>query len=163
MSVINHNNRIRQTPNEVSSLLIFKIWRHKLPALSALATTIAIFLWPALPLRGIRKWIMVYTNTPYLFYLYPIIAILSGIYVGLYIYNKKIAACCSIELVKGGAAGSLVGILLGACPACIPVLAVFLPLAFNIFLSRIAPIFSVASAAILLFVIYKMNGFKRFT
>jgi len=143
-------------------ILIFKIWWHKLPAVSALATMIAIFFWPALPLRGIGNWIAIYANTPYLFYLYPAIAILSGIYVGLYVYNKKVAPCCSVETTGGGAVGSLVGILLGACPACIPVIAVFLPLAFNVFLSRIAPIFSLISISILLLVIYRMNGFKRY-
>jgi hypothetical protein len=39
----------------MSDILIFKIWKHKLPALSALATMVIIFFWPALPLRGINK------------------------------------------------------------------------------------------------------------
>lgn len=137
------------------------MWGYKLPALAALATTIAIFFWPALSLRGIANWLVIYANTPYLTFLYPAIAILSGEYMGLYVYNKKVAPCCSIETVKGGAAGSLMGILLGACPACIPVIAIFLPLAFNVFLSRVAPTLSVVSIAILFWVIYRMNGFKR--
>lgn len=141
--------------------LFIKMWGHAWSTSTALITVMAIFLWPALPLRGIGNWLAVYINTPYLTYLYPIIAVLSGIYVGLYVYNKKIAPCCSIETANAGFAGSLTGILLGACPACIPVIAIFLPLAFNIFLSRIAPIFSVISIFILLYVIYKMNGFKR--
>jgi len=138
------------------------MWSYKLPALAALATAIAIFFWPALPLRGIANWLVIYINTPYLTFLYPVIAILSGEYMGLYVYNKKAAPCCPIKTIKGGAAGSLVGVLLGACPACIPVIAIFLPLAFNVFLSRIAPVFSVFSIAILLWVIYRMNGFTRF-
>ena len=138
------------------------MWRHKLPVLVALTTMAAIFLWPALPLRGITNWLIVYANTPHLTYLYPIVAFLSGVYVGLYVYNKKVAPCCSIETVKGGATGSFVGVILGACPACIPVVAIFLPLAFNVFLSRVAPIFSIVSIGILLLVIYRMNGFKRF-
>lgn len=142
--------------------LIIKMWGRAWPAMSAFVTMLAIFLWPSLPLRGIGNWITVYFNTPYLFYLYPIIAVLSGIYVGLYVYNKKVAPCCSVESARTGFAGSLTGILLGACPACIPVIAIFLPLAFNIFLSRVAPIFSVISIAILLWVIYRMNAFKRF-
>ncbi|MBI5005237.1 MAG: hypothetical protein HZC03_01390 [Candidatus Lloydbacteria bacterium] len=146
----------------MQKILIFKMLSYKLPALAALATTIAIFFWPALPLRGIANWLVIYANTPYLTFLYPAIAILSGIYMGLYIYNKNVAPCCSIETIKGGAAGSFVGVLLGACPACIPVIAIFLPLAFNVFLSRIAPIFSLISIVILLWVIYRMNGFRRF-
>jgi len=143
--------------------LIIKMWGRAWPAVTAIITMLAIFLWPSLPLRGIGNWMTVYFNTPYLFYLYPIIAVLSGIYVGLYVYNKKVAPCCSVESARTGFAGSLTGILLGACPACIPVIAIFLPLAFNIFLSRIAPIFSVISIAVLLWVIYKMNAFKRFS
>lgn len=138
------------------------MWGRAWPALTALITMAVVFLWPALPLKGIGNWMVVYANTPYLFYLYPIIAVLSGGYVGLYVYNKKVAPCCSIENTHAGFVGSLAGILLGACPACIPVIAVFLPLAFNIFLSRVAPIFSIISIVILLWVIYKMNGFKRF-
>lgn len=146
----------------MQQILILKMWRHKLPALATLATIAAIFFWPALPLRSLENWLTVYANTPYITYLYPIVALLSGVYVGLYVYNKKVALYCSVETVKGGAAGSFMGILLGACPACIPVIAIFLPLAFNIFLSRVAPIFSVFSIVILLWVIYRMNGFKRF-
>jgi len=145
----------------MSDILIFKIWRYKLPAFSALTTMVIIFFWPALPLRGINKWLTVFTNTPYLFYLYPLIAVLSGIYVGLYVYNKKVAPCCSVKTIEGGVFGSLIGIFLGVCPACIPVIAVFLPLAFNVFLSRIAPIFSLISIGILLLVIYQMGGLKR--
>ena len=139
------------------------MWGRAWPAVTALITMLAIFLWPSLPLRGIGNWMIVYVNTPYLLYLYPVIAVLSGIYVGLYVYNKKVAPCCSVERARAGFAGSLTGILLGACPACIPVIAIFLPLAFNVFLSRIAPIFSVISIVILLWVIYRMNAFKRFT
>ena len=145
----------------MQKILILKMWGYKLPTLAVLATAVAIFLWPALPLRGIENWLTIYTNTPYLTYLYPIIAILSGVYMGLYVYNKKVAPCCSVESTRAGVAGSLTGILLGACPACIPVIAIFLPLAFNVFLSRVAPIFSLVSIAILLLVIYRMNGFKR--
>lgn len=146
----------------MKQILLIKMWGRAWPALAALITIAAIFFWPALPLKGIGNWMVVYANTPYLFYLYPIIAVLSGVYVGLYVYNKKVTSYCSIENTRAGFFGSLTGILLGACPACIPVIVVFLPLAFNVFLSRVAPIFSIISIVILLWVIYRMNGFKRF-
>jgi len=145
----------------MQNILIFKMWRYKLSALAALVTMIAIFFWPSLPLRGLGNWIAVYTNTRYLFYFYPIIAAFSGIYIGLYIYSKKVASCCSIKGARTGVVGLVTGILFGACPACIPVVAIFLPLAFNIFLSRIAPIFSLISIGILLWAIYRMNGFRQ--
>lgn len=142
-------------------ILIFKMWSYRQPLFAILITIFAVFFWPALPLHGIGNWMAVLANTPYLLYFYPIISIFSGVYVGLYVYNKKVAPCCSIESTQAGFLGSLTGIFLGACPACIPVIAVFFPLAFNVFLSRIAPIFSFLSVLVLLLVIYRMNGFKR--
>jgi hypothetical protein len=121
-----------------------------------------VFLWPSIPLRSITKWLQFfYFYTPQN-YFYAILAILSGIYVGIYVYNRKVAACCSIESVKTGAAGSITGILLGACPACIPVLAFLLPLSATIVLSRLSLVFLVIAILIMLFSIYRMNGFKRF-
>lgn len=143
-------------------ILILKIWGHRWPSFAALLTIFAIFLWPSLPLRGIGNWMTVYANTTYLFYLYPAISILSGLYVGFYVYNKNVAPCCPVETAHTGFMGSFIGVFLGACPACIPAIAIFLPLAFNVFLSRVAPIFSVVSIVMLLWVIYRMNGFKRF-
>jgi hypothetical protein len=146
----------------MNSLLIFKIWRHKLPALSAILTIAFVFLWPSIPLGSITKWLQFfYFYTPQN-YFYALLAILSGIYVGLYVYNRKVAACCSIDSVKTGAAGSIIGILLGACPACIPVLAFLLPLSVTIVLSRLSLVFLVVAILIMLFSIYRMNGFKRF-
>jgi hypothetical protein len=146
----------------MSSLLIFKIWRHKLPALWAILTIAFVFLWPSIPLGGLAKWLQFfYFYTPQN-YLYAFLSILSGLYVGIYVYNKKVAACCSIDSARTGAVGSITGILLGACPACIPVLAVLLPLSITIVLSRLSLIFLVIAILIMLFSIYRMNGFKRF-
>ena len=146
----------------MKDMLIFKIWRHKLPALWAFLTIIFVLLWPSIPLRGVANWLQFfYFYTPQN-YLYSILSILSGLYVGIYVYNKKVAACCSIDSVKTGAAGSLFGILLGACPACIPVLAFLLPLSATIVLSRLSVVFLIIAILIMLFSIYRMNGFKRF-
>ncbi|MEE8276109.1 MAG: hypothetical protein V3R75_03030, partial [Alphaproteobacteria bacterium] len=62
---------------------------------------------------------------------------------------------------KLGVGGSTLGIVFGVCPACIPTIAVFLPLAFNVFLSRVAPVLSFVAIAVLLFVIYRLKGFRR--
>jgi len=146
----------------MKNLLILKIWRHKLPALWAFLTIIFVLLWPSIPLWGITKWLkFLYFYTPQN-YFYAILSILSGLYVGIYVYNRKVAACCSIDSVKTGAAGSIFGILLGACPACIPVLAFLLPLSATIVLSRLSVVFLIIAILIMLFSIYRMNGFKRF-
>ena len=143
------------------SLLIFQIWRHPLPSVAAIATATAIFLWPAVPLAGLDNWLFIYMGTTYLMVLYPIVAVLSGLFVGLVVYHKKVAPGCAVEGAKLGVGGSSLGVLFGVCPACIPTIAVFLPLAFNVFLSRVAPILSLVAIAVLLFVIYRLKGFRR--
>lgn len=143
------------------SLLIFQIWRHPLPSVAAIATAAAIFLWPAVPLAGLDNWLFIYLGTTYLMVLYPIVAALSGLFVGLVVYHKKVAPGCAVEGAKLGVGGSTLGIVFGVCPACIPTIAVFLPLAFNVFLSRVAPILSFVAIAVLLFVIYRLKGFRR--
>lgn len=145
----------------MADVLVFKIWRHKLPALWAIATTVFIFLWPSIPLRGVGKWLeFFYYYTPQN-YFYALLSVLSGAYVGIYAYNRKVAACCSVESVKTGAAGSLIGILLGACPACIPVLAILFPLSVTLALSRISLIFLIISVVIMLFSVWRIGGFKK--
>jgi hypothetical protein len=145
----------------MNSLLIFKIWRHKLPALWAILTMALVFLWPSVPLRGISNWLQfLYYYSPQN-YFYAILSILSGIYVGIYVYDRKVQSCCSIQNKKAGAAGSVLGVLLGACPACIPVLAFLLPLSVSITLSRVSLLFLIIAIAIMLFSIYRMNGFRK--
>jgi len=144
----------------MKDILIFKIWKHKLPALAALATIFFVFLWPSIPLRGVSNWLQfLYYYSPQN-YFYAILSILSGIYVGIYVYDRKVQSCCSIQNKKVGAAGSVLGVLLGACPACIPVLAFFLPLSLTIVLSRVSLLFLIIAIAIMLFSIYRMNGFR---
>lgn len=145
----------------MKDILIFKIWQHKFPALAALFTIAFVFLWPSIPLGGITKWLeFFYYYTPQN-YLYLLMAIFSGLYVGIYVYDKTVARCCSIKNRKVGILGSSVGILLGACPACIPVLAFFLPLSLTIVLSRVSLWFLIIAIGIMLLAIYKMNGFKK--
>ena len=145
----------------MKNLLILKIWRHKLPALWAILTIIFVLLWPSIPLRGITKWLeFFYFYTPQN-YLYAFLSLLSGLYVGIYVYDKTVARCCSIQNRKVGILGSFVGIFLGACPACIPVLAFFLPLSISIALSRVSLWFLIIAIAIMLLSIYRMNGFRK--
>ena len=145
----------------MKDIIILKIWRHKLSALAALVTMAGVFLWPSIPLGGITKWLEFFYYYTRQNYLYLLMAIFSGLYVGIYVYDKTVARCCSIKNRKVGILGSSVGILLGACPACIPVLVFFLPLSVTIVLSRISLAFLVIAIGIMLLAIYKMNGFKK--
>lgn len=145
----------------MKDILIFKIWRHKLPALAALTAIAVVFFWPSIPLAGVTKWLQFFYYYSPQNVLYLLLAVLSGVYVGIYVYNKKVATCCSVESAKTATSGSIIGILLGACPACIPVLAFFLPLSVTVVLSRISLVFLVIAIGIMLLSIYRMNGFKR--
>lgn len=145
----------------MKDIVIFRIWRHKLPVLATLATIVGVLLWPSIPLRGVNNWLQFFYYYSPQNYFYLILSVLSGLYVGIYVYNKKVNACCSITNEKTATTGSIIGILLGACPACIPVLAFFLPLSVSIILSRISLLFLILSIVIMLFSIYRMNGFKK--
>ncbi len=145
----------------MADILILKLWRHPWPALAAAGTMLAVFFWPALPLRGVGAWLeFFYYYTPEN-YLYALLTLLSGLYVGIYVYNKTVCATCRIDTGKAGTAGVFGGVLLGACPACIPALGIFLPLGVSVYLSRISWVFLVLAVLLLTFLIYRMNGFRR--
>lgn len=143
------------------SILIFRIWRHRISAAAALLTTTAVFLWPSVPLRSVANWLDFLSVYFPQNYLYLALSVLSGLYVGIYVYDRKVTRCCSVKNAQTGATASATGILLGACPACIPALAFFLPLSVSIALSRVSLLFLLVSIGIMVFAIYKMNGFKR--
>lgn len=142
-------------------MLIFEIFKVKESSLSAIATMLVVFLWPSIPLKGVMNWLeFFYYYTPQNF-LYAILVILSGLYVGIYVYDKKFTKVCEIKSTKKGAGTIFGGVLLGACPACIPVLAFFLPLSVTIYLSRVSWVFLVLALAFLSYSVWKMNGFKK--
>jgi len=145
----------------MGNLLIFRLWRHVWPSTAALATMVAVFFWPAVPLGGVSYWLQFLSYYTPQNYLYGALTVLAGLYVGIYIYNKKVCATCRLPDKKAGAAGVVGGVLLGACPACIPALAVFLPLGVSVYLSRISWVFLVLAIILLTFLIYQMNGFRR--
>jgi hypothetical protein len=145
----------------MSDVLVFRLWRHAWPAWAALATMIAVFLWPSIPLGGVSDWLLFfYYYTPQN-YLYSALTILAGLYVGIYVYNKKVCTTCRVSSQKTGTASVVGGVLLGACPACIPALAVFLPLSATIYLSRISWVFMVLAIMMLTFLIFRMQGFRK--
>src|SRR5712692_5750452 len=142
-------------------MLFLRVWTNKKSAAVGLAAFVTVLLWPSIPLRSVDLWLM----TLWLLYptkiLYPILAFLAGSYVAIYFYNKRVESCCSVNSVRTGTAGSLIGIFLGVCPACIPFLAFLLPLSLTLTLSHLSPFLLAASIGILLFAIHRMNGFRR--
>jgi len=141
-------------------MLVIQLWKYKWPALAAIAAMLVVFFWPSIPLMGIENWLQFfYYYTPQNIF-YALLTLLAGLYVGVYVYNKTVCKTCRVS-AKTGATSLVGGVLLGACPACIPVLAVFLPLGVSVYLSRISWIFLIISIIFILFLIYRMNGFKK--
>jgi len=145
----------------VKNILVIKLWKYKWPAFAAISTMLVVFFWPSLPLKGVYNWLQFFYYYSPQNILYALLTILSGLYVGIYVYNKTVCTTCSVDSGKTGATGLVGGVLLGACPACIPVLAFFLPLGVSVYLSRISWVFLVLSVALMIFLIYRMNGFKK--
>lgn len=142
-------------------LLIFAMWRYPLSVLAAFATMAFIFLWPSLPLHSVMNWLrFFYYYTPQN-YLYGAMTLIAGLYAGVYVYQKKVARTCPVDNLNTSTTGGVIGMLLGACPACIPALAFFLPLSVTIVLSRLSMIFLVLSVGIMLFSLWRVGGFKK--
>lgn len=140
--------------------VLLKAWTNKKSAVVGLAAATAALLWPSIPLRSLDLWLKTLSYLYPTRILYPVLAFLTGSYVAIYYYNKRVESCCPVSRVRTGTAGSLIGVFLGACPACIPAIAFFLPLGLTLTLSHLSPLFLSASVAVLLFAIYRMNGFR---
>ncbi|MBI2664643.1 hypothetical protein HYX10_04885 [Candidatus Woesearchaeota archaeon] len=138
---------------------LIKAWKNGRAALIGAAVVLAVLLWPAIPLRGFDIWFETMAGISYTLFLYPILAVLTGSFAVLYIYNKQCKTCKVNP--AGGASASIFGVLLGACPACIPAIAFFLPLSVTVTLSYFSWIFLSAAIALLVFSIYKSGGFRR--
>ncbi|MGI0022429.1 MAG: hypothetical protein ACRD9Q_06160, partial [Nitrososphaeraceae archaeon] len=68
--------------------------------------------------------------------------------------------CKTSKATKSGIAGTLLGFMIGVCPACFSFIGFLVPLSASIFLTAFAPVFIVASIAIILFAIHRVGGFK---
>jgi hypothetical protein len=143
-------------------ILLVKAWTNKKSSTVGLITIFLVLIWPAVPLRSLNLWFETLLNLFPNVILYPILSFLVGSYVAIYFYNKKVEQCCPIVYVKTGASASIIGVLFGTCPACIPIIAFFLPLGIALTLSSISWFFAAVAIGVLIFIIYKMNGFKKF-
>ncbi len=137
---------------------VIKAWTNRKSALIGFVVIIAVILWPAAPLRGLDVWFQTLIGLFPTNILYPIMAVLIGSYVALYMYSRE-SKTCKINPAAGTSA-SFVGVLFGACPACIPALAFFLPLSATVTLSYFSWAFLAVSIGIIIFALYRMGGFK---
>jgi hypothetical protein len=135
------------------------------PAAAALAAAGMFFLLPALHLintpLAFDIWFLDLYQKPLNSILYIAFSTLFGMFVSLYLYAKNKCLDCKPEKARTGFAGSIVGFMVGVCPACFSFMGVLLPLGPTIFLTSYSPIFTGISIAIVFFSIYKLGGFKR--
>lgn len=93
--------------------------------------------------------------------LYIIFSVLFGMFMTLYLYSKNNCIECKTSNVrKSGIAGTVLGFMIGVCPACFSFIGFLVPLSASIFLTTFAPIFMTASIAIILYSIYRAGAFK---
>jgi len=93
--------------------------------------------------------------------LYLIFSVLFGMFVTFYLFSKKRCIDCKTsKATKSGIAGTLLGFMIGVCPACFSFIGFLVPLSASIFLTAFAPIFITLSMAIILYSILRVGGFR---
>jgi hypothetical protein len=93
--------------------------------------------------------------------LYIIFSILFGMFVTLYLYFRNSCIDCKIsKATKSGISGTILGFMIGVCPACFSFIGFLVPLSVSLLLTAYAPIFMAASIAIILFSIHRIGGFR---
>jgi len=140
-------------------MVIIKAWKHRLSFSIGLIVILIVLLWPAIPLHSLNVWLQTLTSKFPTNVLYPIFAVLIGSYAALYTYDKKVARCCRVD-TKSSAIPSIFGVILGACPACIPAIAFFLPLSVTIAIGYYSWIILLASVALILFSLWRSGAFQ---
>lgn len=145
-------------------ILILKALQNKKALFSGLLAFLITLLWPAIPLKSLYVWLKTLiglspTNIGYL-----ILAFLIGLYTALFVYQRsQVNFCptCKVKVEKRGFFNALIGVLLGACPACIPAIAFFLPLSVTITLSYFSWLFLLLAIVFLSLSIWRIGGFKN--
>lgn len=134
------------------------------PAVAVLAAAGMFFLLPALQLintpLAFDIWFLDLYQKPLNSILYIAFSILFGMFISLYLYSRNKCFDCKPEKARTGFAGSVVGFMIGVCPACFSFIGVLLPLGPTVFLTSYSPIFTGISIAIVLFSIHKLGGLQ---
>jgi hypothetical protein len=92
--------------------------------------------------------------------LYVSFSVLFGMFVSLYLFSKNQCVDCKPN-VKSGIGGSVLGFMLGVCPACFSFVGLLLPLSGSLLLTAYSPLFMLVSIGVIVFSIYKMAGFRK--
>ncbi|MGH9876311.1 MAG: hypothetical protein ACREBU_03365 [Nitrososphaera sp.] len=134
-------------------------------AIAALSATGIFFLLPSIQLintpLAFDIWFLDLQQKPWSSVPYIVFSILFGMFISLYLFTRKKCFDCRPETARTGFAGSVVGFMVGVCPACFSFIGVLLPLGPTLILTTYSPVFTMMSIAIVLFSIYKLGGFRK--
>lgn len=116
--------------------------------------------------NNMLAWYLTLIGRPLNTAIYIGFSILFGLLVSLQFYNKEVCKTCNVKMdnKKGssiGAAGASFGFLLGICPACIGLIAVFLPLTVSITLTNYSWLFMGIAIIVMIASIHLLGGFKK--
>jgi hypothetical protein len=148
----------------MKEILLFRAIKEK-PLLVIAFTAAMFFVTPIIQSfttsLAFEIWSLEWYQKPLNSVLYIIFSVLFGMFMTLYLYVKKSCIeCKASKPIKSGIAGTLLGFIIGVCPACFSFIAFLVPLSVSILLTTFAPIFMIVSIAIILYSIFKLGGFK---
>ncbi len=148
----------------MKEILLVKVIKEK-PLLVVALAVVMFFVTPIMQTfntsLAFEIWFRDLYQKPWTSVLYIIFSVLFGMFITLYLYSRnRCIDCKTSKATKSGIAGTLLGFMIGVCPACFSFIGFLFPLSASIFLTAFAPIFMTASIAIILYSIYRLNGFK---
>jgi hypothetical protein len=148
----------------MKTIRLFSAIRER-PTLTGLLAVTIFFITPLIqsintPL-AFEIWFRDLIQKPVSVVVYGSFSFLFGIFIPLYLYTKSRCLDCKKEDARLGFGASILGLLLGVCPAYFSFIGFLLPLGTSIFLTTYSPLFTGLSIAIIVFSIFKLGGFKR--
>jgi len=108
-----------------------------------------------------------FNKTSKLSTIHNILYTLWHVYITLHVCEERyICIDCERVDIKAsnantGILGTVIGFIIGVCPACFSLIGVLLPLGVSITLSAYSSYFTLLSIAIILFSIFKLGGVKK--
>ena len=148
----------------MKEILLFRAMKEK-PLLVVALAVVMFFVTPIIQSfntsLAFEIWFRDLYQKPLNSSLYIIFSVLFGMFITVYLYSRsRCIDCKTSKATKSGIAGTLLGLMIGVCPACFSFIGFLIPLSASIFLTAFAPIFMIGSIAIILYSIFRIGGFK---
>lgn len=156
----------------MSKTIVLKLTMKEKFAIMVLSSVLMFFLNPLLQSintsLAFEIWFIDLYQKPFNSILYIVFSLLFGIFVSLYLFGRNKCIDCEKQPTRtrsstsssSGFIGSIVGFMLGVCPACFSFIGFVIPLSTSIILTTYVPLFTLISIGIMLFLLYKLGGFK---